>query len=494
MGNDITLGLDQTTLNVTNNFNTGYHGGLDIDDSQINIGGDFVDNTQTGSLRIDNSSIKTTGHFKTASQTSLKVKNSEIEVGLDFGFIGPDGSNLDLDHTTLTVGGKMTIYNKAKAKFINESALLVNGSFTNMDEAETTFDNSSLELPNTTTVLFNGFHAKMEFSNGSTATVSGDLQTEDGSKFTAEGQGTSINVGGDINNDFQADFNIEDGASFYVAGDFNNGINPQGGEVTRGIVNINGGTLTVGNDFNNDYGSNVDISDGGLLDIGNDINNDQAGSMDFGDGTIRYDGDINDPFNGVNGGDCPDGCCGTGCTPLPVSLIKYTATLSGSQVLNQWTSASEINNDYYTISRSFDGETFTPLATINGAGSKETQTEYSWVDTNFGMVRTYYQLSQTDFDGNQKVLDIKMIAPESNNTNETIILSPNPVTFAISYITIKNMALSNGTYEIVNMQGKTLIQSGFKNNRISINDLSPGVYLVNIQANNSTYKSKFLIL
>ena len=44
-----------------------------------------------------------------------------------------------------------------------------------------------------------------------------------------------------------------------------------------------------------------------------------------------------------------------GTNPLPIELVSFNAKLINDKVDLDWTSASEINNDYYTIERSLYG-------------------------------------------------------------------------------------------------------------------------------------------
>jgi hypothetical protein len=64
---------------------------------------------------------------------------------------------------------------------------------------------------------------------------------------------------------------------------------------------------------------------------------------------------------------------------LPVSLLSFTADAETEGVNIVWTTASENNNDYYTIERSVDGVKFISLTNVHGSGTTSVLHKYSWV-------------------------------------------------------------------------------------------------------------------
>jgi hypothetical protein len=90
--------------------------------------------------------------------------------------------------------------------------------------------------------------------------------------------------------------------------------------------------------------------------------------------------------------------------PLPVSLLNFAAKIVNEGVLLEWATASELNNDIFTIERSGKTMTFQVLTTEEGAGQSNTITRYSYLDKDPINGLSYYKLSQTDFDGTYKDL------------------------------------------------------------------------------------------
>ncbi len=85
---------------------------------------------------------------------------------------------------------------------------------------------------------------------------------------------------------------------------------------------------------------------------------------------------------------------------LPIELMFLTGTHTDIGNLLEWKTASEHNNDYFTIERSKDANYFEAIGFVKGAGNSETIRSYNYTDVSFsdaaGLV--YYRLKQTDFD------------------------------------------------------------------------------------------------
>jgi hypothetical protein len=87
--------------------------------------------------------------------------------------------------------------------------------------------------------------------------------------------------------------------------------------------------------------------------------------------------------------------------PLPITLIDFQANEDDGAVYLNWTTASEINNDYFTVERSSDAIEFTDILRQNGAGNSATILNYTDIDLEPLRGVSYYRLKQTDFDGTE---------------------------------------------------------------------------------------------
>lgn len=91
--------------------------------------------------------------------------------------------------------------------------------------------------------------------------------------------------------------------------------------------------------------------------------------------------------------------------PLPIELISFTGFEDNGNVNLEWSVASQINNDYFTLEHSIDGYLWETISNISGAGNTSESITYDYVHTKPKNGVNYYRLSQTDFDGKFEVFN-----------------------------------------------------------------------------------------
>ena len=94
---------------------------------------------------------------------------------------------------------------------------------------------------------------------------------------------------------------------------------------------------------------------------------------------------------------------------LPITLVSFDAYIS-DELYNvatiEWEVASQQNNDYFTVLKSYDGYEWSELIRIDGAGNSNTLTNYSARDEDLRPGYQYYKLRQTDYDGNWEEFEV----------------------------------------------------------------------------------------
>lgn len=116
-------------------------------------------------------------------------------------------------------------------------------------------------------------------------------------------------------------------------------------------------------------------------------------------------------------------------TILPVELLNFVAYSTQTEVVCNWSTALEINNDFFSVMRSSDGNGFTKIGTIQGAGNSSITKEYGFRDENPLPGISYYYLIQTDFDGKTSSSGIVSV---NRNQGGMAYISPNPATDKIN--------------------------------------------------------------
>ncbi|MCE3260119.1 MAG: hypothetical protein K0S12_1760 [Bacteroidetes bacterium] len=167
------------------------------------------------------------------------------------------------------------------------------------------------------------------------------------------------------------------------------------------------------------------------------------------------------------------------CTTLPIQLLSFTGEHKNGKNILKWTTATEKNNDYFSLERSFNGVEFTEIKKIKGSGNQSTKKNYEESDEGVPAGIIYYRLKQTDTDGRFTYSNIISVCDPT--TKEPIRFFPNP---AAKKITVHNR--SGQTYFIFDTEGQ-LKQTGIiENSEIDLQALPQGLFI--LQVNNSYTK------
>lgn len=168
--------------------------------------------------------------------------------------------------------------------------------------------------------------------------------------------------------------------------------------------------------------------------------------------------------------------------PLPVELASSNLSCDKNLTTINWETASEKNNDYFTISYSEDGKNWRPVKTIDGAGNSTESISYEEVLSFQTTDVSYFRLSQTDFDGTTEVLNTFT----ANCGSSSVLKSyPNPADDKLYISSSEN--LIEAKIELYDLKGnlyETIFSPTSKNSgEIDINHLASGVYTLRVTTN-----------
>lgn len=188
-------------------------------------------------------------------------------------------------------------------------------------------------------------------------------------------------------------------------------------------------------------------------------------------------------------------------TTLPVNLLAFTAEKANDQVLLRWSTASEINNDHFTVERSTDLQQWENIAQVKGAGNSSKKQNYLLSDAAsevHSASTIYYRLKQTDFDGTSTYSKTVSVLLDDNSMSG-ISVSPNPFAdvMRIFIEQVRNGAL---TITLKNLIGETYVNKTvyIKNDgqqSIDISDLGnipAGIYVLQLGYGKKTEHIKLI--
>ena len=172
---------------------------------------------------------------------------------------------------------------------------------------------------------------------------------------------------------------------------------------------------------------------------------------------------------------------------LPIQLMNFNAQCENGNVRIIWTTASEINNDYFTVERSSDYENWSIVHHVSGAGNSNTVNSYSCLDREAGTARSYYRLKQTDFDGTYSYSDVVHAGNCSGVGSLEIFPIPASTHFQVrSSDAVKHI-------RIIDNKGQHVHSSPGYVERVDIDKLKPGLYFVEINTSSHVYYEKLQV-
>ncbi len=291
-----------------------------------------------------------------------------------------------------------------------------------------------------------------------TKKITGPAEIRNNDRYTMEGSSV-LYIEGDLS--VLGELEIKDNAKLIVVGDLIQGKN---GNVGCDINNTEGAYIVVTGTYRFNTNKSDDVASGWEK-VANTVNvyiNDIDEKTWPGGGTIPSYKDMDDFIEEHIS------------IPifLPIELTYFTAHESENAVVFDWQTASEINNDFFTVEYSLDGIQFNECAVENGNGTTSETHNYSVSvssDSFYGV--TYFRLKQTDFNGEYSYSNVILLDIDSN---PSITLYPNP---AVDRITI------NGEFEqafFSNVYGRTVAVQQDSDKTFNVSTLPSGLYYVTV--------------
>jgi len=169
---------------------------------------------------------------------------------------------------------------------------------------------------------------------------------------------------------------------------------------------------------------------------------------------------------------------------FPVELLHFQAGLTDErEVQLNWATASEINNDYFVVERSTDGNTFSEINRVNGKGSSVERSAYISTDPAPATGLNYYRLKQVDFDGTFEYSHIEVIRVD---TPVDIICFPNPSSDIFNISIERQDANMDEIVTIYDSLGKAILTLSLNehNQQIDLSRFPTGLYTAKFQESN----------
>jgi hypothetical protein len=182
--------------------------------------------------------------------------------------------------------------------------------------------------------------------------------------------------------------------------------------------------------------------------------------------------------------------------PLPVELISFSGECKGGISHLQWSTSSEINNNYFIVEESIDGILFTETMRVDGAGNSNVLKNYSVNINNHQNLPVYFRLIQVDFNGDTKTYAPIYVGCENawNHECPQFIFSNQQLQANLDLKEAEelNFTLSDMKGSLITSVNYTG-EVGQNSVTIPFEEISAGIYLVRMLGPNHSCVQKFFI-
>jgi len=185
---------------------------------------------------------------------------------------------------------------------------------------------------------------------------------------------------------------------------------------------------------------------------------------------------------------------------IPVELVSFSANTVRDEVELSWRTATETNNQGFSIERMTTGGTFEEVGYVAGFGTTTEPKAYSFIDSKLEAGIYSYRLKQIDFDGSfeySNEINVEVELPLEYALEQNYPNPFNPTT-KISYSIPEDGFVKLAVYNLLGEEVANVVNAFQKADRYEVTfnagGLSSGVYVYKIEAPNYTASKKLVLM
>jgi len=194
----------------------------------------------------------------------------------------------------------------------------------------------------------------------------------------------------------------------------------------------------------------------------------------------------------------------TGDNPLPVQLSHFSAIPGDREVMLEWVTESEKNNQAFILERSIDNHNFLKVIEIQGQGNSTITIKYTYRDQNLlNEMKYYYRLSNREFDGKINHCATIFAIPSALNVLNYYNLFqnyPNPfnpettIRFNLPERSKAVLAIYNSAGQIVEVVINEELSQGLHETVWNAGKMPSGIYFYKLETNEYTNIKRMMLL
>ena len=169
---------------------------------------------------------------------------------------------------------------------------------------------------------------------------------------------------------------------------------------------------------------------------------------------------------------------------MSVWLIGFTANTQGNNIVLDWETYYELDNEGFGIERSTDTQSWQKIGSVEGQGFTIGAQHYSFTDDSPLPGMNYYRLRQADSEGTAGYSEIAAVS--TNGSSRGFNLAPNPKLKAAAVL-IESYHFGKGELAIYNLRGRCvrkkifLMDGSLIRTSIDLSELPTGIYLLEVK-------------
>lgn len=187
-------------------------------------------------------------------------------------------------------------------------------------------------------------------------------------------------------------------------------------------------------------------------------------------------------------------------TVVPVELSAFTVNVNNGNVVLNWTTETELNNQGFEVQRKTAESQFITIGHVNGNGTTTDRKEYTFTDAGVQIGSYYYRLKQVDFNGayeysNEIFAEIN--APLEFALNQNYPNPFNPTTsinFSLAEPSLVKLSVYNLLGEEVQVLKNEFMNAGSYNVSFDAAALPSGMYLYKIETSQFSSVRKMMLM
>lgn len=114
---------------------------------------------------------------------------------------------------------------------------------------------------------------------------------------------------------------------------------------------------------------------------------------------------------------------------FPVEWLDFQAIQIQKDAILDWATATELNSDYFTVQRSYDGKLFQEVGKVIASGNTQETSSYRFIDqdiVNLEEPQLYYRIRQVDIDGASDYSKLIELSPKAFSQEIELLVFPTP--------------------------------------------------------------------